>query len=120
LLVDRPMLQLSKSVVFQRFSLTSMAFAWPKIVAAVRMQEVTAAIQGCGYGDVDRPLARLRAAQTLQAAKRRGGLRPGSQDSRRNFDPTNPGKTNPRVRWLGVNPHDNPAGVHASADVLGS
>jgi class 3 adenylate cyclase len=27
---------------------------------------------------------------------------PGSQDSRRNFDPTNPGKTRPRVRWLGA------------------
>ena len=49
-----------------------------------------------------------------------GGLRPGSQDLRRNFDPTNPGETGPRVRWLRVNPHGNPAGVHASADVLGS
>ena len=28
--------------------------------------------------------------------------RPGLHDLRRNFAPTNPGKTNPRVRWLGA------------------
>ena len=39
--------------------------------------------------------------------------RPGLHDLRRNFAPTNPGKTRPRVRWLGVNPHDNPAGAYA-------
>ena len=47
--------------------------------------------------------------------------RPGLHDLRRNFAPTNPGKDEAaRPLARSVNPQDNPAGVHASADVLGS